>query len=142
MAERDRADAGDADRRDADQGDGDRDTADGSGADGSSAARSGAARSGKRRRSARTAEITAAQAARLGMEQIAELTGKDPESVTGVEPAEDGWLVTVEVIEDHRIPSSTDILATYETDLTPDGDLISYRRQRRYARGHGDMARG
>jgi hypothetical protein len=76
------------------------------------------------------------------MAQIAELTGKEPESVTGVEPAEDGWLVTVEVIEDHRIPSSTDILSAYETELAPDGDLISYRRQQRYARGHGDMAGG
>jgi hypothetical protein len=76
------------------------------------------------------------------MEQIAELTGKQPESVTGVEPAEDGWLVTVEVIEDRRIPSSTDILSSYETELTPDGDLIAYRRQRCYARGHGDMTRG
>jgi gas vesicle protein GvpO len=122
MAQRDSADRDDADRRDADQGNGDRGR--------------------PRRRSSRTAQITAAEAGRAGMEQIAELTGKQPESVTGVEPAEDGWLVTVEVIEDRRIPSSTDILSTYETELTPDGDLISYRRQRRYARGHGDMTRG
>jgi hypothetical protein len=85
-----------------------------------------------------TAKVTAAKAGRLGLRQITELTGKDPESVIGVEPMEDGWLVTVEVIEDHRIPSSTDILSIYETELTPEGDLISYRRQRRYARGHGN----
>jgi hypothetical protein len=122
MAQRDSADRDVDERRDADQGNGDRGRA--------------------RRRSSRTAAITAGEAGRLGMEQIAELTGKQAESVTGVEPAEDGWLVTVEVIEDRRIPSSTDILSTYETELTPDGDLISYRRQQRYARGHGDMTRG
>jgi hypothetical protein len=42
------------------------------------------------------------------------------------------------VIEDHRIPSAADILATYETEIGLDGELISYRRIRRYARGRGD----
>jgi hypothetical protein len=56
----------------------------------------------------------------------------------GVEPTQDGWLVTVDVVEDHRIPSSTDILASYEIELGPDGELVSYRRVRRYSRGRGD----
>lgn len=82
--------------------------------------------------------MSAAEAGREGLEQITTLTGKDPESVTGVEPSEDGWLVTVEVIEDRRIPSSTDILSTYEAEIDDDGELLSYRRLRRYSRGRGD----
>jgi hypothetical protein len=82
-------------------------------------------------------ELTAAEAGRQGLRLTAELTGKEPEGVTGVEPAEDGWLVTVEVLEDRRIPSSTDILATYQAELGLDGELISYRRGRRYSRGAG-----
>jgi hypothetical protein len=82
--------------------------------------------------------LTAAEAGRYGMRQIAELTGKDPEGVTGVEPADDGWLVTVEVVENRRIPNTTDLLASYETEIGPDGELVSYRRARRYARGRGD----
>jgi Gas vesicle synthesis protein GvpO len=82
--------------------------------------------------------LTAAEAGRYALQQIVDLTGKDPEGVTAVEPTEDGWLVTVEVIEDRRIPSSTDLLAAYEAELGPDGDLVSYRRVRRYARGWGD----
>jgi hypothetical protein len=82
--------------------------------------------------------MSAAEAGREGLEQITELTGKDPESVTGVKRSEDGWVVTVEVIEDRRIPSSTDILATYEAELDNDGELLSYRRVRRYSRGRGD----
>ena len=72
-----------------------------------------------RRRRWRTDQplLSAAQAGREGLRQIAELTGKDPEGVTGVEPSQDGWLVTVEVVEDRRIPSSTDILVTYETEI-------------------------
>lgn len=82
--------------------------------------------------------LSAAEAGRDGLRQIVELTGKDPESVTGVKRSQDGWLVTVEVIEDHRIPSSTDILATYEAELDGDGELLSYHRLRRYSRGRGD----
>jgi hypothetical protein len=55
-----------------------------------------------------------------------------------VEPGEDGWIVSVEVVEDPRIPSSSDILATYETEFDLSGELLSYRRVRRYARGRGD----
>ncbi|MBV9382905.1 MAG: gas vesicle protein [Streptosporangiaceae bacterium] len=82
--------------------------------------------------------LSAARAGRLGLQQIAELTGKAPEGVTGVEPTEDGWVVSVEVVEDRRVPSSTDILATYEADIDAAGNLVSYRRVRRYSRGHGE----
>ena len=87
------------------------------------------------RQAAEPPPVTAAEAGRYGLRQIAELTGKEPEGVTGVEPTEDGWLVTVEVVETRRIPASTDLLATYETDIGPDGELVSYRRVARYARG-------
>lgn len=90
---------------------------------------------------AKEPELTAAEAGRYGLQQITELTGKEPETVIGVEPAEDGgWVVTVEVVEDRRIPSATDVLATYEAEIGPGGDLGSYRRLRRYSRGRGDGA--
>jgi Gas vesicle synthesis protein GvpO len=82
--------------------------------------------------------LSAAEAAQTGLRQIAELTGKEPEGVTGVEPTDDGWAVGVEVVEDRRIPSSGDMLATYEADIDMGGQLLSYRRVRRYSRGHGD----
>jgi hypothetical protein len=82
--------------------------------------------------------LSAAGAGREGLRQIAELTGKDPEGVSGVEPSDEGWRVAVEMVEDRRIPSSTDLLATYQVDLSADGDLLSYRRVRRYARGRGE----
>jgi hypothetical protein len=96
------------------------------------------ARSRTSGRPRRDAGLTAPEAAQIGLCQIAELTGKQPESVIGVEPAEDGWIVGVEVVEDRRIPSSTDILATYETEFDMSGELLSYRRVRRYPRGRGD----
>ncbi|MFG2055477.1 gas vesicle protein [Micromonospora sp. NPDC048930] len=83
-------------------------------------------------------EISAAEAAREGLRQIAGLTGKDPLGVTSVQPTDDGWLIGVEVVEDHRIPASTDLLGLYEVDLDMTGSLLGYRRTRRYQRGKGD----
>jgi gas vesicle protein GvpO len=88
--------------------------------------------------SRRGGQLGAAQIAQAGLRQITELTGKAVEGVTGVEPGDGGWIVGVEVVEDRRVPSSADILATYEAELDEDGDLVSYRRLRRYPRGRGD----
>jgi Gas vesicle synthesis protein GvpO len=84
--------------------------------------------------------LSARQAARVALRQILELTDKQAESITGVERREDGWTVSIEVVEDRRIPSSADILATYETKIDEDGELMSYRRVRRYSRGRGDCS--
>jgi len=81
--------------------------------------------------------ISAPAAAKAGLRQIVELTGKEPEGVTSVQRAGDGWVVAVEVVEDRRIPSSSDILAVYDAELDADGELMSYRRNRRYSRGRG-----
>lgn len=72
------------------------------------------------------------------MRHIARLTGKPVEGVTAVQPTEGGWLVGVEILEDRRVPSSADMLATYEAELDADGTLLAYRRARRYARGRSD----
>jgi hypothetical protein len=82
--------------------------------------------------------LNAAKAGRAAMSQITELTGKEPEGITGVDRGDDGWVVGIEVVEDRRVPSSTDVLAIYEIELDMDGELMSYRRVRRYARGRGD----
>jgi hypothetical protein len=82
-------------------------------------------------------------AARAAARSVVELTGKQPESVTAVEPAENGWIVSVEVVEDRRVPSSADILALYEAELDMDGSLVAYRRTKRYSRSrsYGNGAR-
>jgi len=86
----------------------------------------------------RRRRLSAAKAGQAGLAQITDLTGKEPDGVSGVEPLEDGWRITVEVVEDHRIPSSTDLMATYQIEVDPGGELLAYRRVRRYARGRGD----
>jgi hypothetical protein len=73
----------------------------------------------------------AAEAAR----QLLQLTGREAEGVTGLEKTDDGWKVQVEVVEMRRIPETTDVLAIYEVDVDSNGDLVGYRRLRRYSRG-------
>jgi Gas vesicle synthesis protein GvpO len=82
--------------------------------------------------------LPAAEIARAGLEQIAGLTGRETQGVVSLEPEEDGWVVGVEVVEDRRIPSSTDVLALYEAVLDRRGNLVAYARKRRYARGKSD----
>ena len=76
--------------------------------------------------------------ARRAAELVGVCTGRHPESVISIERRDDGWCIGVEVIETRRIPDSADILAIYEVLLSSDGDLRSYRRVRRYARGQVD----
>ncbi|MEU8272307.1 gas vesicle protein GvpO [Sphaerisporangium sp. NPDC049002] len=82
--------------------------------------------------------LTAVTAGRAGLRHIGELTGKDVEGVTLVQPSGDGWTVEVEVVEDHRVPSSGDTLGIYAADLDSEGDLVSYRRVRSFKRAKGD----
>lgn len=83
-------------------------------------------------------ELTASEAAETGLEHIRSLTNKETLSATEVSPTDEGWLVGVEVLEEQRIPSSSDLLGGYELQLDLSGELLSYRRTRRYVRGKGD----
>jgi Gas vesicle synthesis protein GvpO len=70
--------------------------------------------------------------------QVAELTGRPPEAVLGVARDDGGWKVEVETLELERVPNTTDLLACYILKLDDDGDLVEYRRGRRYMRGQAD----
>jgi hypothetical protein len=83
-------------------------------------------------------EVSAAEAAQEGLRQIVGLTGKEAIGVVSVEATDDGWRIGVEVVEDRRIPASTDLLSIYEADLDMTGSLIGYQRKRRYQRGKAD----
>ena len=72
--------------------------------------------------------------AQLAKEQIGELTGLAPDRVSGLSRDADGWLVTLDVVELKRIPESTDVLGLYEAQMDYKGNLINYKRIRRYCR--------
>ncbi|MFE6718496.1 gas vesicle protein [Streptomyces albidoflavus] len=79
-------------------------------------------------------------AAERACEGLADLIGHRTEGVSAVRKAEEhpGWRVDVDVLEVPRIPDTTSLLATYEVELDGDGELLEYRRVRRYRRGAAD----
>ncbi|MGW4336693.1 gas vesicle protein GvpO [Rhodococcus koreensis] len=79
--------------------------------------------------------VSAAAAVSAALRDIEVLIGKESEGATSVLPTEEGWTVEVEVIDDRHIPPSADMLALYEVVLDLDGEMLSYRRTRRYRRG-------
>ncbi|HEX7744839.1 MAG TPA: gas vesicle protein GvpO [Micromonosporaceae bacterium] len=85
-------------------------------------------------------ELSPVEAARAAARHLVDLTGRELCGVVSLVRSDDGWLVGVEVVEDRRIPSSNDVLGLYEIQVDADGELLSYRRSRRYARGRGDSS--
>lgn len=103
-----------------------------------SASRSAAPRSSDRDSTGSPPQRRPGSAARIASSaasQLLELTGKEPEGVVAVSKDGDSWLVEVEVLELRRIPNTTDVLASYEVTVDTDGELVGYRRLRRYVRG-------
>jgi hypothetical protein len=86
--------------------------------------------------------LSAAGAAKAGLRHVVELTARKTGVVTFVEPADDGWVVGVEIVESRRVPPSADTLVLYETKISMDGRLLSCRRAKRYSRGRGDLGYG
>ncbi|MFF7550357.1 gas vesicle protein [Streptomyces canus] len=73
--------------------------------------------------------------------QLAELTGMDAENVSSFEQTEDGWALEIEVLELSRVPDTMSLMASYQVELDPEGQLTGYRRVRRYERGRADANR-
>jgi hypothetical protein len=82
----------------------------------------------------RNGHVNAPQIVRRAIEQVAMLTGRQIEGVNGLERTDDGWIVTLEVVELRRVPDSTDVLGSYAVAVDQRGELEGYTRTRRYYR--------
>ena len=65
---------------------------------------------------------------RKARSELNDLTGLEISSTVGAQKEDDGWLVTMEVIEKHSIPDGMDILAIYDAQLDPDGNMLEFKR--------------
>lgn len=82
---------------------------------------------------------SAEEAARRAAGSLSRLIGHPTEGSSEVGRGEDrNWRVCVDVVEVRRIPDTTSLMATYEVNLDEHGDLLGYRRLRRYHRGTAD----
>jgi hypothetical protein len=69
------------------------------------------------------------------MEDLSMLVGMPTEGISGIRRNDNGYIVTVEVLELTRVPETSDVLATYDVHVDEDGDITEYKRERRYLRG-------
>ncbi len=89
---------------------------------------------GKKRQASSNGRVRAPEIVRRAIEQVHELTGRPIEGVLGLEKGDDGWVVTIEIVELRRVPDSTDVLGSYAVAVNARGELQEYRRTRRYYR--------
>ena len=78
--------------------------------------------------------MNGAEVVQLAKNQLTQITGLKPDTVSGMIQEKDGWHITIEMIELKRIPASTDVLGTYESLVDDAGQLINYKRLRHYCR--------
>jgi hypothetical protein len=79
--------------------------------------------------------LSAKELGEAALQTVQDLTGYRPEAVTGLEWDGEYWQVTVDVVELERIPTTTDVMATYVVQLDEAGTLHGYRRTGRFSRG-------
>jgi hypothetical protein len=78
--------------------------------------------------------------AQQARQQVAEMTGLESGTVTGLDRAgDDRWVVTVEVVELARIPSTMDVMGIFEVTLSDGGELVGLRRSGRLRRSQTDQ---
>ena len=68
-------------------------------------------------------------------EQLAQMTGFKPFAIVGSYKDEEGWHITVDVVELVRIPEATDIIGTYVAVLDESGDIVKFDKKRSRLRG-------
>jgi Gas vesicle synthesis protein GvpO len=72
--------------------------------------------------------------------EVADVTGRRVETVSGLrrDGDEKTWVISVEVLEMERVPSTMDLLASYDVTMSEDGDVLGFERRRRYHRSAAD----
>lgn len=72
---------------------------------------------------------------RRGLDGLVRITGLRSASVVGLESANGGWLLSVELVEKESIPRGMDILALYRATLDAEGEILDFERTGMRRRG-------
>jgi len=74
--------------------------------------------------------LSMAEVIKKARTELNALTGLEISSTLAANKDEEGWKVTMEVVEKHSLPDGMDILAMYETLMDPDGNMQEFKRTR------------
>lgn len=67
--------------------------------------------------------------------QVADVTGLKPVTISGTFKDEQGWHILVDMLEMSRIPTATDILGDYDVLMDEDGSMLKFERKGTRLRG-------
>jgi hypothetical protein len=70
--------------------------------------------------------------------QMTAITGLPPDTISGCDRAEDGWMLNIDMLEHKSVPRTQDLLASFEVLLDGAGQVTSWRRTGRFVRGRRD----
>jgi hypothetical protein len=93
---------------------------------------------GSAREDRRSEPLPALEILDAAKDQLTVLTGRIPDSVSGLRRSDNGWRMKIDMVELERIPPSTSVMATYEVELDRDGNVIGYEQDRRFIRGQAE----
>lgn len=66
--------------------------------------------------------------------QMATMTGLAAETISRFDRGEEGWSVTIDMLEHRAIPRTQDVLASFDVALDEAGNVRRWRRTGRFVR--------
>jgi hypothetical protein len=72
--------------------------------------------------------MNVSEIAERAREELVKMTKLTLSGVIGTAREDNGWMVTIEMVEKKSIPDSMDILGTYEVKLTEQGQVADFQR--------------
>ena len=72
--------------------------------------------------------LSAAQVIDRAKKQMSELIERQPSCVTSVSKDEEGWHVSLEMLERKAVPEHMDLLAKYDVLLDDEGNIVKFDR--------------
>jgi len=62
--------------------------------------------------------------------QLQTVTNLEASTVTEASKVEDGWQITIELVERKAVPDTQDLIGSYEVHLYNDGNMINFERRK------------
>ncbi|NQT48283.1 MAG: gas vesicle protein [Chloroflexi bacterium] len=86
--------------------------------------------------------LTTNQAIDQAKKQLSDLVERKPSSVVAVSRDEEGWHVSLEMLEKKSIPDRMDLLARYDVLLDDEGNVMKFNRGDLRTRGDATKYEG
>jgi hypothetical protein len=67
--------------------------------------------------------------------QMTDITGLPPDTISRCDRSDDGFVLSIDMLEHRSVPRTQDLLASFEVALDGEGHVTRWRRTGRFVRG-------